>query len=70
MTETLTRADIRDLLRGFGAAIELDQLRVDAMPAAKFPPRYNDSMWRGWPDGHISYTSKLLSLWMRSRRRR
>jgi hypothetical protein len=61
MTETLTHADIRDLLRGFGAAIELDQLRVDAMPAAKFQPPYNDSMWRGWRGGHISYTNKLLS---------
>ena len=61
MTEALTRADIRDLLRGFGAAIELDQLRVDAMPAAKFQPSYNDSMWRGWRGGHISYVNKLLS---------
>jgi len=61
MTETLTQADIRDLLRGFDAAIELDQLRVDTMPAAKFHPAYDDSMWRGWRRNHRSYTTKLLS---------
>jgi hypothetical protein len=61
MTETLTHADIRDLLRGFGAAIELDQYRVDAMPAAKFHPAYDDSMWRRWRDDHISYASRLVS---------
>jgi hypothetical protein len=61
MTETLTHADIRDLLRGFDAAIELDQLRVDAMPAAKFHPAYEDSMWRRWRGNHRSYTTKLLS---------
>src|SRR5258707_11200161 len=61
MTEALTRADIRDLLRGFSAAIELDQLRVDAMPAAKFQPPYNDRMWRGWRADHIAYISRLLS---------
>jgi hypothetical protein len=61
MTETLTHADIRDLLRGFDASIELDQLRVDAMPAAKFHPAYEDSMWRGWRRNHRGYTNKLLS---------
>jgi hypothetical protein len=61
MTEILTHADIRDLLNGFGASIELDQLRVNAIPAAKFHPLYNDSMWRGWREGHISYINKLLS---------
>jgi hypothetical protein len=61
MTETLTHADIRDLLKGFSAGIELDQLRVDAMPAANFKAPYNDRMWRGWRSGHISYINKLLS---------
>src|SRR5258708_7913190 len=61
MTETLTHADIRDLLRGFDAAIELDQLRVDAMPAAKFHPLYEDGMWRRWRRNHRGYTTKLLS---------
>lgn len=61
MTETLTHADIRDLLKGFAAAIELDQLRVDAMPRAKFKPEYDDRMWRKWRAGHISFIDKLLS---------
>jgi hypothetical protein len=61
MTETLTHADIRDLLRGFGAAIELDQLRVDAVPAERFHPLYDDGMWRGWRTGHIGYIDKLLT---------
>jgi hypothetical protein len=61
MTETLTHADIRDLLKGFGAAIELDQLRVDAVPAAKFHPSYNDSMWRRWRADHIVHINRLLT---------
>src|ERR1700738_3251737 len=61
MTETLTHADIRDLLRGFGAAIELDQRRVDAMPAVKFHPLYGDGMWRRWRADHIGYITKLVS---------
>jgi hypothetical protein len=61
MTETLTHADIRNLLKGFSAAIELDQYRVDAMPAAKFHALYDDGMWRRWRSGHISYINKLLS---------
>jgi hypothetical protein len=61
MTETLTHADIRNLLKGFSAAIELDQLRVDAMPAAKFHVHYDDGMWRRWRSSHISYINKLLS---------
>jgi hypothetical protein len=61
MTETLTHADIRDFLERFGAAIELDQLRVDAMSAAKFHPQYNAGMWREWRVGHIGYVNTLLS---------
>jgi hypothetical protein len=61
MTKILTHADIRELLQGFGVAIELDQLRVDALPAAKFHPLYNDSTWRRWREGHINYISRLLS---------
>jgi hypothetical protein len=61
MTETLTHADIRNLLKGFSAAIELDQLRVDAMPAAKFHVHYDEGMWRRWRSSHISYINKLLS---------
>jgi hypothetical protein len=38
MTNTLTPEEIRDLLFGFAAAIELDQVRVDALPPEKFHP--------------------------------
>jgi hypothetical protein len=61
MTGTLTHADIRDLLKSFKAAIELDQRRVDEMPAQKFHSLYDDSMWREWRAGHINYIEKLLS---------
>jgi len=40
--------DIRDLLIGFAAAIELDQVRVDAPPPEKVHPDYDDRMWRRW----------------------
>ncbi|MEH2506389.1 hypothetical protein V1290_005200 [Bradyrhizobium sp. AZCC 1578] len=61
MTETLTHADIQDLLKGFGAAIELDQRRVSAMPATNFKAPYDDRMWRAWRAGHIGFINKLLS---------
>jgi hypothetical protein len=34
---------------------------VDALPAAKFHPQYNDSTWRRWRKDHISYIDRLLS---------
>jgi hypothetical protein len=61
MTKTLTHADVRDLFSGFAAAIELDQLRADALPAAKLHPLYNESMWRGWREEHTTYINRLLS---------
>jgi len=60
MTNALTPEDIRDLLTAFAAAIELDQLRVDAMPPEKFHPLYNDGMWRRWRRHHLDYISQLL----------
>ena len=60
MAEILTHADVRDFLQGFAAAIELDQLRVDALPATKLHPLYDDSMWRAWREGHTSYVNSLL----------
>jgi len=36
MTKTLGHDDIRKFLTNFSAAIELDQRRVDALPAADF----------------------------------
>jgi hypothetical protein len=60
MTQTLTSEDIQDLLTGFVAAIELDQIRVDALPPEKFHRWYNDSMWRRCRRGHIDYINRLL----------
>ena len=61
MVKTITADDIRDLLGGFAAAIELDQLRVDALPLEKFHPGYTDSMWRAWRRDHVTYINKLLT---------
>jgi hypothetical protein len=61
MVKTLTRQDIRDLLSGFAAAIELDQLRVDSMPQQKFHPYYSEDMWRGWRKDHLIYIDELLA---------
>jgi hypothetical protein len=46
ITTTMTHEDIRNLLMGLAAAIELDQIRVDALPRDRFHPEYSDSMWR------------------------
>ncbi|MBR0749135.1 hypothetical protein JQ582_34925 [Bradyrhizobium japonicum] len=61
MHRTVTKDDIRDLLAVFVAAIELDQIRVDALPAKAFRGGYSDSMWRLWRRGHLDYLSLLLS---------
>jgi hypothetical protein len=60
MTKTLTHADIHDFLKIVGASIELDQLRVDAVPSTFLQPPYNDEMWRIWRVGHVAYINKLL----------
>ncbi|MGA2293434.1 hypothetical protein [Bradyrhizobium sp.] len=61
MNDTLTNADLENVLRRFGAAIERDQLRVDAMPPANLQPPYNDEMWRQWRRDHIRYVNVLIS---------
>jgi hypothetical protein len=60
MFKALMPEDIRDLLLCFAAAIELDQLRIDAMPREKFHPAYSDSMWRLWRSNHREYIDKIL----------
>jgi hypothetical protein len=42
LTKAITPEDVRDLLTGFVAAIELDQIRVDALPPEKFHRWYSD----------------------------
>ena len=61
MAETLTHEDIRDLLIGFAAAIELDQIRVDALPPERFHRWYDDSMWRNWRRYHVDYIKSVAS---------
>ena len=61
MTKTLAHHDILKFLTTFSAAIELDQCRVNALPAADFHPQYNDEMWRVWRADHMSYIKRLVS---------
>lgn len=61
MTQMLTPEDVRDLLIGFVAAIELDQIRVDALPPEKFHRWYKDSIWRSYRRDHIDYINRLLA---------
>ena len=60
LTKTLTADDIRDLLTGFAAAIELDQIRLDALPRGRFHPLYSPGMWRRWRRSHLDYINQLL----------
>src|SRR5215475_11912061 len=60
MSRPLTREDVRDFLTGFAAAIELDQIRVDALPSEKFHPEYDEGMWRQWRRSHLVYIDQLL----------
>jgi hypothetical protein len=57
---TLTHEDIKDLLNGFAGAIELDQMRVDALPDDVFHPAYDDGMWRRWRQDHLDFINLLL----------
>ena len=61
MVKKLKADDIREFFTGFAAAIELDQIRVDALPPVRFHAEYRDSMWRGWRDDHLKYLNQLLS---------
>ena len=59
-SKALTHRDIEDFLVGFAAAVELDQIRVDALPFENFHPLYNDGMWRRYRSDHLVFISKLL----------
>ncbi|MGY4513346.1 hypothetical protein [Bradyrhizobium sp. USDA 3650] len=61
MPMNITNDDIRELLEVFVAAIELDQIRVDALPEEAFHWDYSDNMWRLWRRCHLQYLRLLLS---------
>ncbi|MBR1272938.1 hypothetical protein JQ629_36275 [Bradyrhizobium sp. AUGA SZCCT0222] len=56
----ISYCDIRDWLAGLAAAIELDQIRVDALPKERFPPQYDDGSWRLWRKEHLEFIARLL----------
>jgi hypothetical protein len=60
MAREITQNDVRELLSGFVAAIELDQIRVDALPTGSFHHLYSDDLWRTWRSDHIEYVNLLL----------
>ena len=60
MTQILSRDDIREFLIGFAAAIELDQLRADALLPEQCHPYYSDGMWRRWRRSHLDYIHQVL----------
>ncbi|MVT64860.1 hypothetical protein GPL21_07035 [Bradyrhizobium pachyrhizi] len=61
LTKILTPKDIKTFLNRLAAAIERDQVNVDALPRERFSIAYNDSMWRSWRQDHRDYIEKLLS---------
>jgi hypothetical protein len=61
MTELkITHCDVQDWFAGLAAAIELDQIRVDALPKERFRHQYDDGSWRRWRKEHLDYIARLL----------
>ncbi|MHC2332168.1 hypothetical protein [Bradyrhizobium sp. USDA 4454] len=60
LTEQLTSGDVESFLKQWSAAIELDQMNVDALPPETFSIAYDDSMWREWRQDHRVNIEKLL----------
>jgi hypothetical protein len=60
LTATLTQEDIQNFLKRLSAAIELDQVNVDALPLERFSIAYSDSIWRTWRHDHRVFIEKLL----------
>jgi hypothetical protein len=52
--------DVKNFLKRASAAIQLDQVYVDALPSESFAREYDDSMWRVWRREHRSLINKLL----------
>lgn len=61
MTDMLQHADMRSVLSRFIIAVERDQLRIDAIPRARFHPEYDDAMWRDWRNGNRIYLNRLMT---------
>jgi hypothetical protein len=57
---TLTHGDVRHFLLCFAASIELDQIRVDALPPETFHHAYDANIWRGFRGGHLDFVARLL----------
>jgi hypothetical protein len=57
----LLRDDIRNLFIGFAAAIELDQIRVDSLPASRFHRHYDRGVWVGWRNEHIKFYCQMAA---------
>jgi len=57
----LTHLDIRHLLTAYAASIELDQIRVDALPPEKLHPAYDGGMWRRYRHDHLNFINELLA---------
>ena len=60
MVDTLTPKDLKNFLERLSVAIALDQAHVDALPAERFSPQYNDAMWRDWRHGHRVFIGQLV----------
>jgi hypothetical protein len=60
MIDTLTPKDIKNFLERLSVAIGLDQVHVDALPAERFSPEYDDAMWRDWRHGHRDFIDQLV----------
>ena len=61
VSKKLTHGDIQDFLVGCAAAIELDQIRVDALPIENFHPLYEDGMWRRHRNLYLVFINQLLA---------
>jgi hypothetical protein len=58
---SITRRDIRNLLRAYSGAIALDQFNVDALPKNSFHVYYKREVWVHWRRRNIDFINKLLA---------
>jgi hypothetical protein len=60
-TKALIQADISKFLEALSQSIELDQIYVDSLPRDRFPPVYDDRLWRDWRRNHRAFIGKLIA---------